>query len=438
MRGLKRAAGLHGPRTLSLVAVAALVGALLLLPFRAWRGRRHARGATALEQQFRLLTESVEDHAILMLDPAGRVASWNRGAQRIKGWREPEILGRHFSCFYPPEDVAAGKPEHGLAHAREHGHYVTEGWRVRADGTRFWASVSIAAIRGDSGELRGYAKVTRDLTERKRVEDALRAEMEERARADGQLRSLNRRLEDLVSARTSEIEEAHRRLREAHGNLQELSARLIRAQEEERARIARELHDETGQALTLIRMRLSELERQGVTDRPAIRECVGVVDRAVVHIRRLSLNLRPPMLDDLGLPDALEWVLQEQAQSAGWHWHFEAGGIGDSRYPVEIETACFRIGQEALTNAARHARAAHVEVLLERTEGGLRLTVRDDGAGFVLERYRSREERRKHFGLVSMEERARLAGGEIQILSSPGGGTRLLATFPVEAEPALQ
>jgi PAS domain S-box-containing protein len=126
-----------------------------------------------IEQSFQLLTESVQDYAIFMLDTEGRVASWNIGAEIIKGYRPHEILGEHFSKFYPPEDVAQGKPQWELQVAEREGRHEDEGWRVRKDGTRFWANAVISAMRDAHGALVGFAKVTRDLTQRRRVEQAL-------------------------------------------------------------------------------------------------------------------------------------------------------------------------------------------------------------------------------------------------------------------------
>src|SRR5215218_6303768 len=125
------------------------------------------------EERFRLLVEGVKDYAIFMLDPEGKVASWNEGAHRIKGYSQQEILGRHFSVFYPEEDLKRSKPERELEIAQEKGTYEEEGWRVRKDGTRFWASVSITALWDEAGGLRGFAKVTRDITERKRAEEEI-------------------------------------------------------------------------------------------------------------------------------------------------------------------------------------------------------------------------------------------------------------------------
>jgi PAS domain S-box-containing protein len=122
------------------------------------------------QELFRLLVENVIDYAIFMLDPGGRVTTWNPGAERLKGYTPDEIIGRHFSAFYTPADVAAGKPERGLRTALAEGRFEDDGWRVRKDGTLFWANVIITAIHDETGEHRGFAKITRDLTERRRAE----------------------------------------------------------------------------------------------------------------------------------------------------------------------------------------------------------------------------------------------------------------------------
>jgi PAS domain S-box-containing protein len=135
--------------------------------------RRTAERLQHSDEWFRQLVEGVQDYALFMLDPAGRVASWNAGAERIKGYRPGEIVGRHFSRFYTPEEIESGKPGLALAAAAASGHLEDEGWRVRKDGSRFWARVAITALRDKSGKLRGFGKVTRDLTERRRLEREL-------------------------------------------------------------------------------------------------------------------------------------------------------------------------------------------------------------------------------------------------------------------------
>ncbi len=162
-------------------------------------GRRTPGEWPHSEEAYRLLLRNVRDYAIFLLDPRGRIATWNAGAEHIKGYRAEEIIGRHFSVFYPPEDVAAGKTELELQVAAAEGRFEDEGWRLRKDGSRFWANVVITALRDSEGRLRGFAKVTRDLSERKRAED--------------ELRRLHAELEETVRRRTAELAEANAALR---------------------------------------------------------------------------------------------------------------------------------------------------------------------------------------------------------------------------------
>lgn len=140
------------------------------------------------EEPFRLFVSNVKDYALLMLDPDGRVATWNAGAERIKGYRAEEIIGQHFSRFYTPEDIERGKPTRELEITAEQGRFEDEGWRVRKDGSRFWANVVMTALRDQTGQLRGFGKVTRDMTDRKAIEEKMAAQ-------NTQLESTNRELE---------------------------------------------------------------------------------------------------------------------------------------------------------------------------------------------------------------------------------------------------
>jgi PAS domain S-box-containing protein len=131
------------------------------------------------QESFQVLVDSVKDYAIIMLDPTGHVVSWNEGAERIKGWRANEILGKHFSVFYPPEALEKNFPEEELKAAARDGRFEDENWRVRKDGSRFWANVVVTALRDKEGNLRGFGKVTRDLTERKRTEERIQQQSRE-------------------------------------------------------------------------------------------------------------------------------------------------------------------------------------------------------------------------------------------------------------------
>jgi PAS domain S-box-containing protein len=166
----------------------------------------------ASEERFRLMVQSVRDYAIFMLDPTGHIATWNEGAERLKGYKPKEIIGKHFSIFYPQEDLDDGKPPRELRIATETGKYEEEGWRIRKDGSRFWAHVIITAVRDSHGNLAGFAKVTRDLTERRAsqeraLEDARRIAIEESERVAAERRTRElRELADQLHAQAEEIE----------------------------------------------------------------------------------------------------------------------------------------------------------------------------------------------------------------------------------------
>ena len=157
------------------------------------------------DEQYRLIVQSIKDYAVFMLDPEGRIASWNEGARLIKGYTAPEIIGRSFEIFYPEEAVADGFPKRELKEAARVGHFEDEGWRIRKDGSRFWANVVITAVRDRDGKLVGFAKVTRDLTARREAEEQARqlaaqqAANAEAARRNAELRRLNVQLESALA-----------------------------------------------------------------------------------------------------------------------------------------------------------------------------------------------------------------------------------------------
>ena len=164
-------------------------------------GRSKVAVGSGLSRLLLLLIESVRDYGIFVLDPEGIVASWNEGAQRIKGWTAEEIIGRHFSTFYPESDIVAEKPKRELEGATRDGRFEDEGWRVRKDGTQFWANVVITALRNDTGELVGFAKVTRDLTERRAAEDRAI----EDARRVAQAEAANRTKSEFLAGMSHEL-----------------------------------------------------------------------------------------------------------------------------------------------------------------------------------------------------------------------------------------
>ncbi len=222
--------------------------------------------------------------------------------------------------------------------------------------------------------------------------------------------------------------------------LQILSRQLVRAQEDERRRLAHELHDEIGQSLTAAQLNLQVLRR--LPDRAELpsrlEDSLGLIDRVLQQVRALSLDLRPAMLDDLGLVAALRWFVNRQAERASLVAHFVAKPPA-LRGSSELETICFRIAQEALTNIIRHARARRVSVELRQHDGELHLAICDDGIGFDVAEARSQAVG-VSLGLLGMQERALLIGGQVAIESAPGRGTTVRARFPLpgpsgQAEP---
>lgn len=254
------------------------------------------------------------------------------------------------------------------------------------------------------------------------------------------LKSRLARLAPAVRRAILEVEErverkrADERRKEYSRKLQVLSRRLVEAQETERRHIARELHDQVGQALTAAQLNLQAMLQAGGHDalKPRLRDTLDVLARVLDQVRDLSLELRPSMLDDLGLEPALRWFTDRHCALTGMDCEVRTHSLEGRLDPV-IETECFRLVQEAMTNVARHSKARHVTIELRVENGKLHLRVRDDGVGFDVAKVRERAMLGgMSLGLLSMEERASLAGGELEFLSAPGQGTEVHAWFPLK------
>lgn len=223
------------------------------------------------------------------------------------------------------------------------------------------------------------------------------------------------------------------RLEQAHRRMALLSARVLDAQEGERARLARDLHDGAGQLLTALQLQIEALRRRAAApgEQVQLDECLSLVRQVLEQVRSLSLDLRPPQLDTLGLGAALRWYAERKlAALPGAMLRFSAEGV--PALGAQLETTCFRIAQEALTNAVRHARPHEVEISLRVVEGRLRMLVRDDGRGFDVGEQYERSIRGESSGLLNMQERASLVGGRVELRSGIGG-TRVLLDVPLEA-----
>jgi len=214
-------------------------------------------------------------------------------------------------------------------------------------------------------------------------------------------------------------------------------SQIIEAQENERKRISRELHDEIGQALTAIKFNLEMMDRDlpqlPSGTRVRLGEAKSLSNHVMAAMRQLSMDLRPTMLDDMGLIPTLRWYIQSFSSRLNIYSDFRAVGF-EEKLPPQIETAFYRIIQEALNNIAKHAAADHIEILLERRNSVMRASVTDNGKGFDLGKVLHPESPERGFGIVGMQERVSLLGGRIDIQSTPGSGTRISVEVPFQKE----
>jgi len=353
---------------------------------------------------FRLLVEGIRDYAIFVLDPEGNILTWNPGAQAMKGYTRAEIVGKHFSKFYPSEAVQSGWPQRELALAMKEGRFADEGWRVRKDGSTFWASVVITALFADDGTVSGFAKVTQDLTARRAAEE--------------RVQTLNRELRE----RVSQLDETRRLIELRTVELQNLSTRLLQIQDEERRRIARELHDDLGQQLTLIKMELANIS--------GVEEVSRLTDTAAATVRNLSYLLHPPLLDETGLRAALHWYVEGMTKRSNIEISLTFTPQIFPRLSTDIETTIFRVIQESLTNVFRHANSESARVEIEKQSELVSVRIRDYGKGLPQELTGKRISSSLGVGVTGMRERVRQFGGELT-MSRAEPGTLVEARIPL-------
>ena len=381
------------------------------------------------EERMRLLNENVRDYAITLLDTDGRLIDWNAGAERMFGYTAAEALGQPSALLFTPEDRAAGVPEREMAIARDEGRADDERWHLRKDGSRFWVSGVMTPLRDEDGRLRGFAKVARDLTERMRADEALR-----RAYDDLEQR-VQRRTTDLAAANVSLQREIVER-GQAQLARDEVMRQLITAEEQQRQRISRELHDQMGQQLTALLLGLQSLKDVS-RGRPkalaTIEQLHGIADQIGREVHQLALDLRPTALDDLGLAAALANYSADWAQRTHVAVNFHSSGLDTLRPPLEIETTIYRVVLEALNNVARHAQAKHVSIILERRDNYVIAIVEDDGQGFDTEAVMGTLRQEHRLGLLGMHERLAQFGGTLTVESTPGSSTTVIARIPLNA-----
>jgi PAS domain S-box-containing protein len=361
--------------------------------------KRAEQALRASEERVRLLIDSTAE-PIYGLDLQGRCTFCNRACLRVLGYDDPgDLLGRNMHAVLHhshPDGTPYPQDECPIYEAfrRGEGTHVEDEVLWRADATSFPAEYWSYPVRR-SEEVVGAVVTFIDITERKRVEAELQGSREQ---------------------------------------LREFAFHVEAVREEERIRIAREVHDELGQAFTALKLGLARLATRLPPEQPALVESarimIGVADAAIHAMRRIATDLRPPVLDDLGLMAALDWQTQEFQERTGIACRF-ASRVGDLPIGPGPATALFRICQEALTNVTRHAGATAVEIHLEADDGAVLLSVQDNGRGITETELTDR----KSLGLLGMRERAALLGGEATIAGGPGEGTRVTVRLPLGPPP---
>lgn len=298
-----------------------------------------------VEERFRLIVSNVKDYAILMLDTEGRVVSWNEGAERIKGYRADEIIGKHFSCFYPEEDVNQGKPARGLKEAAELGRFEDEGWRLRKDGSRYWASAVITALRDESGRPRGFAKITRDITERKRAEQEI-------LHRSAELEAANKELEAFCYSVSHDLRAP---LRGIDGFSQALLEDY-----------SSQLDDQAKSYLSRVR---AATQRMGVL----IDDLLNLS-----RITRAELSREPVNLTELAKSVAADLRRTQPERGADFVIAPDLRAVGDSRL---LHIALENLLGNAWKFSSRKERA-RIEFGCTQNNGSSAFFVRDNGAGF--------------------------------------------------------
>jgi two-component system, chemotaxis family, CheB/CheR fusion protein len=367
------------------------------------------RRAVAGEERLRLLIDSAIDYAIFTMDTKGIVDSWNSGAQRMFGYRAEEIVGRPGEILFTAEDRSTGVPESELRRAAELGRADDERWHVRKDGTQLYCS-GVTTSLGHGGEL-GFAKIARDLTVHRQ--------------ADLALREAHAELENRVHQRTAELQAKVAQHAAAEEHVTMLLRKLVTAQEDERARIARDLHDQLGQQLTTLRLTLERHatacaapEGAGAELRQAL-ELTAAIDDEVDF---LAWELRPAVLDHLGLVAALPRFLSGWSKHYGVTAEFRSIGVAPGHLSRDAEVTFYRIAQEALNNVVKHAHASRVDVMLEIRDRMVTLVIEDDGVGFDVSDSAITD---NGLGLIGMRERAAQMGATLDIESTAGQGTTI-------------
>ncbi len=387
------------------------------------------------ERLSRRMFEGVKDYALITLDPEGKVATWNEGARRIKGYESQEIIGKYFAAFYPETDIQMGKCEYELREAKETGRFEDEGWRLRKDGTKFWASVLITAIRGDKGELMGFSKVTRDMTERKRSEDLLRmayANLEKRVEErTKQLTDINSKLQEAVSVRDEFLSIASHELRTPLTPLRLQVQGLVNSIRK-------------GTLKTLPDDRLGRLAE---TCDKSVSRLANLIDN-LLDVSRINTGKFNLSLDMVNLTELVEDVLvrhykeiEDSGSLISFHSDKEVEGRWDH---MRIEQVVINV----MMNALKYGNGKAIAITIHEENDWAILKVQDHGLGIELKdqsRIFERFERVDHnknigglgLGLFITYQMVHAHHGTIEVESTLGIGSLFTVRLPIHFKESL-
>jgi len=367
------------------------------------------------EERFRLLVEGAKDYAMFLLNPENTITFWSTGAERVFGWTQKEAIGQSGAIIFTPEDREKGAVEQEINTALSEGRAPDRRFHLRKDRSRFWADGVLMRLDDSEGKLRGFAKVARDATDQRRIEDELahaRDEMEQR-----------------VVERTRELVAMNNELERTMADRQQLERELLEISEREKRRIGEDLHDMVCQELTATALFLKSTAQQIATDSAAaaktLEESAQTVNRNVVLARKLAGGLQAIELAASGLKNALRDLAAGACENSGIKCHVKiARGVHVADDTVALHL--YRIAQEALTNAVKHSGAKNVLITLDRNETHTCVSVQDDGKGLVPRK------RGKGLGLHMMRYRANALGGELKIQRRRTGGTDITCVIPTK------